>query len=158
MNEVARTYRVRWHGKTFQPVRTSTVRSYHPMNLHGDLSDITGRRNQALSIVEAYEITPRWEAHPDCPAWAEHHGAHWVPGDGGDVDSMRCPGTPAQLGVADVAALTGIARSTISSYRSRGRMPTADGSTPEGPWWYVDTIRAWAQSRPGQGARTDLTE
>lgn len=66
------------------------------------------------------------------------------------------------LGTADFAARAGLAKATIRSYMRKGLTPPADVviSTPSGPLrgWAPKTIDAWLASRPGRGARTDLTK
>lgn len=66
------------------------------------------------------------------------------------------------LGAAAVAERTGLAGTTIRSYIRKGLMPDADViiTTPSGPLrgWAPETIDAWQASRPGRGARTDLTK
>lgn len=65
------------------------------------------------------------------------------------------------LGTAAVAERAGLAVATIRSYILKGIMPEADAiiTTPSGPLrgWSPDTIDAWLASRPGRGARTDLS-
>lgn len=66
------------------------------------------------------------------------------------------------LSSATVAQRTGLAIATIRSYILKGLMPEADVfiTTPSGPLrgWSPETIDAWLASRPGRGARTDLTK
>lgn len=66
------------------------------------------------------------------------------------------------LGTAAVADHVGLSVATIRSYILKGIMPEADViiTTPSGPLrgWAPETIDAWQASRPGQGARTDLTQ
>ena len=66
------------------------------------------------------------------------------------------------LGTAAVAEHVGLSVATIRSYILKGIMPEADViiTTPSGPLrgWAPATIDAWQASRPGQGARTDLTQ
>lgn len=57
---------------------------------------------------------------------------------------------------ADAAALAGVAPSTWRDYVARGRAPAPDGRLGRTPWWRPDTITTWLETRPGQGARTDL--
>lgn len=65
------------------------------------------------------------------------------------------------LGAADFAARAGLATATIRSYMRKGLTPPADVviTTPSGPLrgWLPETIDAWLSSRPGRGARTDLS-
>lgn len=64
------------------------------------------------------------------------------------------------LGAAAFAARAGLAPATIRSYMKKGLTPPADVviTTPSGPLrgWLPETIDAWLEARPGQGARTDL--
>ena len=64
------------------------------------------------------------------------------------------------LGAAHFAGRAGLSTATIRSYMRKGLTPPADVTimTPAGPLrgWSPETIDAWAASRPGQGARTDL--
>lgn len=66
------------------------------------------------------------------------------------------------LGTAAVAERTGLAVATVRSYILKNLMPEADAiiTTPSGPLrgWAPETIDAWLASRPGRGARTDLTK
>lgn len=66
------------------------------------------------------------------------------------------------LGTAAVAEHVGLSVATIRSYILKGIMPEADViiTTPSGALrgWAPATIDAWQASRPGQGARTDLTQ
>ena len=65
------------------------------------------------------------------------------------------------LGTAAVAERAGLAVATIRSYILKGIMPEADAiiTTASGPMrgWSPYTIDAWLVSRPGRGARTDLS-
>lgn len=65
------------------------------------------------------------------------------------------------LGTAAVAQRVGLTVPTIRSYILKGLMPTPDAiiTTPSGPLrgWAPETIDAWQASRPGRGARTDLS-
>lgn len=65
------------------------------------------------------------------------------------------------LGTAAVAERAGLAVATVRSYILKGLMPDADViiTTPSGPLrgWAPKTIDAWQASRPGRGARTDLS-
>lgn len=69
--------------------------------------------------------------------------------------------TTEYLGTAAVAERLGLAVPTIRSYILRGLMPEPDVviSTPSGPLrgWAPETIDQWQRSRPGRGARTDLS-
>ncbi len=67
------------------------------------------------------------------------------------------PDEPARLTNREAAALAGIAPGTWRDYVARGYAPTPDGRLGVTPWWWESTVRAWLESRPGQGARTDLT-
>lgn len=66
------------------------------------------------------------------------------------------------LGTAAVAEHIGLAVATVRSYILKDLMPEADViiTTPSGPLrgWAPETIDAWLASRPGRGARTDLTK
>ena len=70
--------------------------------------------------------------------------------------------TTEYLGTAAVAERVGLAVATIRFYIRKGLMPDADViiTTPSGPLrgWAPETIDAWQASRPGRGARTDLTK
>lgn len=65
------------------------------------------------------------------------------------------------LGTAAVAERLGLTVPTIRSYILKGLMPEADAiiTTPSGPLrgWAPETIDQWQRSRPGRGARTDLS-
>jgi hypothetical protein len=49
-----------------------------------------------------------------------------------------------------------VAVGTWDSYVSRGKAPRPDEYVERTPRWRMSTITAWAATRPGQGARTDL--
>lgn len=70
--------------------------------------------------------------------------------------------TTEYLGTAAVAERLGLAVPTIRSYIRKELLPPADVviTTPSGPLrgWAPETIDEWARSRPGRGARTDLTK
>ncbi|TQE33051.1 MarR family transcriptional regulator [Streptomyces ipomoeae] len=52
---------------------------------------------------------------------------------------------------------TGLSIGTLRRYKKFGHMPPPDElPAPDRPRWYPTTIRTWAASRPGRGARTDL--
>ncbi len=57
---------------------------------------------------------------------------------------------------AEAAVVAGVAASTWRNYVAHGRAPAPDGRLGATPWWYRSTVTAWAETRPGQGARTDL--
>lgn len=66
----------------------------------------------------------------------------------------------------EVADLLGIAYSTWRGYcteapNRRRQAPLEDGTDIERgharPWWWESTITAWNATRPGRGARTDVT-
>lgn len=65
------------------------------------------------------------------------------------------------LGTAAVAERAGLAVATVRSYIRKGLLPDADViiTTPSGPLrgWSPETIDQWQRSRPGRGARTDLS-
>ncbi len=69
--------------------------------------------------------------------------------------------TTEYLGTAAVAERAGLAVPTVRSYIRKGLLPDADViiTTPSGPLrgWASETIDAWLDSRPGRGARTDLS-
>ncbi len=69
----------------------------------------------------------------------------------------RPPAEPARLTNRQAAELAGIAPGTWRDYVARGYAPQPDGRLGVTPWWWEGTVRAWLESRPGQGARTDLT-
>lgn len=57
---------------------------------------------------------------------------------------------------ADLADLIGVKVDSLNKLK----LPERDGTDIERgkarPYWWLSTARAWAASRPGQGARTDL--
>lgn len=65
------------------------------------------------------------------------------------------------LGTAAVAQRVGLTVPTIRSYILKDLMPAPDViiTTPSGPLrgWSPETIDQWQRSRPGRGARTDLS-
>ncbi len=52
-----------------------------------------------------------------------------------------------QWTTAEVAAHLGVSVGTVRAYSSRGQMPAPDGRLGRTPWWWAETIRAWAASR-----------
>lgn len=60
------------------------------------------------------------------------------------------------MSTKDVAELAGIASSTLSTYVARGYGPT---TTPVAGYtlFLRADVDAWLRTRPGQGARTDLS-
>lgn len=60
------------------------------------------------------------------------------------------------LSMGEVAERTGLAESSVRTYRSRGGMPEPDVTIGRTPGWLESTIEEWAKSLPGRGARTDL--
>lgn len=65
---------------------------------------------------------------------------------GGQVSYYALP-----MRIVDVAALLGVAGSTIRAYRRDGRLPAEDGTEGRSPWWLPSTISQWQASRPGRG-------
>lgn len=69
--------------------------------------------------------------------------------------------TTEYLGTAAVAQRVGLTVPTIRSYILKDLMPAPDViiTTPSGPLrgWSPETIDQWQRSRPGRGARTDLS-
>lgn len=63
------------------------------------------------------------------------------------------------LGVADIAALAAIRPQTWTGYVNRGQAPQAGRRNPDTGRreWAAEVIDEWLASRPGAGARTDLT-
>lgn len=64
------------------------------------------------------------------------------------------------LSLNAVADRTGIALSTLRTYRRDGRLPEPDATIGLEPnvrhGWLPETIDNWQVNRPGRGARTDL--
>jgi predicted DNA-binding transcriptional regulator AlpA len=60
------------------------------------------------------------------------------------------------LSMPEIAARTGLAESTVRTYRARGKLPAPAVMVGMAGGWTVDVIDAWAKKLPGQGARTDL--
>lgn len=60
------------------------------------------------------------------------------------------------LSSSEAAARIGIKHGTFCSYRQQGRTPPPDAKIGKTEGWLPETIDAWNQTRPGQGARTDL--
>lgn len=61
------------------------------------------------------------------------------------------------LGYNQVADMLGLDPATVRSYRRDGYLPQPDAVIGDRPGWTEETIRRWQESRPGQGARTDIT-
>lgn len=60
-----------------------------------------------------------------------------------------------ELTTAEVAALLEIQPGTWRVYVHRGKAPAPDGHRDaRTPFWFLETVTAWQQSRPGQGVRT----
>lgn len=69
---------------------------------------------------------------------------------------MNTPDDPL-ISVTEMARQAGVTRSTMSNYRSEGRLPPPDDtSVPDRPRWRQSTFDSWLASRPGRGTRTDL--
>jgi hypothetical protein len=67
--------------------------------------------------------------------------------------------TDRRLGNVAAAAYVGVAASTWRAYVARGQAPGPDGKD-EGfgrDYWLESTLKTWKDSRPGPGARTDLS-
>lgn len=63
-----------------------------------------------------------------------------------------------KLTVAEAAARVGIKPVTWRGYVHAGQAPQKDGEYDKRtPWWYASTVDAWNASRPGRGARTELS-
>lgn len=60
------------------------------------------------------------------------------------------------LGMGEVAAHTGLARTTLNGYAEKNLLPDPDVTVGGVRGWDVATIDAWMSARPGRGARTDL--
>lgn len=60
------------------------------------------------------------------------------------------------LSTRKVSERSGLADSTIRTYRSKGLMPEPDVTIGGIPGWYASTIDPWIAALPGRGARTDL--
>jgi predicted DNA-binding transcriptional regulator AlpA len=57
------------------------------------------------------------------------------------------------LDYAGIAQLTGLSRSTLRNYRTRGYFPEPDELlTPDRPRWRTSTVRDWLLQRPGRGS------
>lgn len=51
------------------------------------------------------------------------------------------------LTTEDIAALLGVERDTVSSYKSRGQMPAPDQQYGRTPLWKHSTIQSWIKTR-----------
>jgi predicted DNA-binding transcriptional regulator AlpA len=69
---------------------------------------------------------------------------------------MATSRVPHYLSMGEVAERTGLAESSVRTYRSRGGMPEPDVMVGRTPGWLPATIDEWAKTLPGRGARTDL--
>lgn len=56
-----------------------------------------------------------------------------------------------QLTTKQVAALTGLAVSSVREFRRRGTFPEPDGYLEATPWWRRRTIERWLAARPPVG-------
>ena len=63
-----------------------------------------------------------------------------------------------KLGAKDAAAMVGVKPNTWRAYVAREQAPAPDGREEISgtPWWWESTVKRFRDSRPGQGARTDL--
>jgi hypothetical protein len=76
--------------------------------------------------------------------------------EGETVESQDEGQTPDRfVGYGPAAEYLGLKRNTLSSYVARGIGPEADGQYNL-PVFTRAALDAWKESRPGQGARTDL--
>jgi hypothetical protein len=55
------------------------------------------------------------------------------------------------LTTQQVAEMIGVKPRTVTSYLSKGSMPSADGYVDNKPIWRKATIREWLFTRPGRG-------
>jgi hypothetical protein len=65
---------------------------------------------------------------------------------------------PRLLSTAEVAEVAGLAESSVRTYRTRGQLPAPDATIGNTPGWLPETIKPWAATLPGRGARTDLPQ
>lgn len=64
---------------------------------------------------------------------------------------------PDMLTRDEAAALAGVTPQTWSEYVARGRAPKPAAYIGRTPLWSRAEVEEWLATRPGQGARTDLT-
>lgn len=69
------------------------------------------------------------------------------------ASTLRSPRKYPVLGVAEVAELLSLERSTISAYLTRGQMPAPWVTLACGPLWKRDQIKTWRPEafEPGHG-------
>lgn len=48
------------------------------------------------------------------------------------------------ISLAEISRMTGLTRTTVYSYHSRGKLPPPDRQLGIGPLWLVSTINSWA--------------
>jgi hypothetical protein len=60
------------------------------------------------------------------------------------------------MGVAEVAALIGVAPKTVGAYLARGQMPAPDVKLACGPIWARETIEAWTAKREQRTERAEV--
>lgn len=113
-----------------------------------------------------------WSAYPADSAMDPHdyleEQARRIPGAYIPVGQLHTPATAAQDAVddhgitrAEVLDLlrrrgVSVAPDTWSSYVARGRAPQPVRHVGRTPLWDRQAILRWVETRPGQGARTDL--
>lgn len=61
------------------------------------------------------------------------------------------------LSRGEIAELLGISLDTLKGYDKRGLLPEPDALVGRNQGWLESTVTEWNNSRPGRGARTDLT-
>lgn len=63
-----------------------------------------------------------------------------------------------RVGAAGAAALLGIKRTSWNSLVAKRKAPAPDGreEISDHPWWYVASVCAYRDGRPGRGFRGDL--
>jgi hypothetical protein len=59
------------------------------------------------------------------------------------------------LSIADIAALAGVTRQTISTYAARGLFPEPQYRVGGSPVWSAPVVHHWFATRPGQGRQAE---
>lgn len=63
-----------------------------------------------------------------------------------------------QLTTIDVARLAHVKPATIYRHRARGTIPNPDGYVGVVPYWYVETVSMWLETRRKKGQRRNVRE
>jgi hypothetical protein len=120
---------------------TAPWQAYQTATMQLDSVVISALRDQLLTVQEIAD--------------AAGLDLHEVEARRGEADfSTRAP---QYVGDDGFARRLGISVDTLRSYKSRGKLPPPDIELGAADGWLAETVEAYAKTRLGRGARTDLT-